>query len=83
MSFSFHRDPHSTGVCILMNPSLNALLIIYKKIKMEESFWFGKPTCKWKQGLKVSKASGLDNISLCMVKDAAVVVAKPLTHAVL
>ena len=31
------------------------------------------------QGLKASKASGLDNISPRMLKDAAVVVAKPLT----
>ena len=34
------------------------------------------------QGLKASKASGLDNISLCMMKDAAVAVAKPLTQIV-
>ena len=30
-------------------------------------------------GLKASKASGLDNIYLRMLKDVAVVVAKPLT----
>ena len=35
------------------------------------------------QGLKASKASGLDNISLRMLKDAAVVVAKPLTRIVI
>ena len=35
------------------------------------------------QGLKASKASGLDNISPCMLKDAAVVVAKPLTRIVI
>ena len=34
------------------------------------------------QGLKASKASGLDNISPRMLKDAAVVVAKPLTRIV-
>ena len=34
------------------------------------------------QGLKASKASGLDNISPRMMKDAAVVVAKPLTRIV-
>ena len=34
------------------------------------------------QGLKASKANGLDNISLRMLKDAAVVVAKPLTRIV-
>ena len=36
------------------------------------------------QGLKASKASGLDNISphIRMMKDAAVVVAKPLTRIV-
>ena len=33
-------------------------------------------------GLKASKASGLDNISPRMLKDAAVVVAKPLTRIV-
>ena len=35
------------------------------------------------QGLKASKASGLDNISPRMLKDAAVVVAKPLTRIVI
>ena len=35
------------------------------------------------QGLKASKASGLDNISPRMSKDAAVVVAKPLTRIVI
>ena len=35
------------------------------------------------QGLKASKASGLDNISPSMLKDAAVVVAKPLTRIVI
>ena len=35
------------------------------------------------QGLKASKASGLDNISPHMLKDAAVVVAKPLTRIVI
>ena len=34
------------------------------------------------QGLKASKASGLNNISLCMMKDASVAVAKPLTQIV-
>ena len=34
------------------------------------------------QGLKASKASGLDNISPRMLKNAAVVVAKPLTRIV-
>ena len=35
------------------------------------------------QGLKASKASGLDNTSPRMLKDAAVVVAKPLTRIVI
>ena len=35
------------------------------------------------QGLKASKAGGLDNISLHMLQDAAVVVAKPLTRIVI
>ena len=35
------------------------------------------------QGLKASNASGLDNISPRMLKDAAVVVAKPLTRIVI
>ena len=35
------------------------------------------------QGLKASKASGLDNISPRMLKDAAVVAAKPLTRIVI
>ena len=35
------------------------------------------------QGLKASKSSGLDNISLRMLKDAAVVVAKSLTRIVI
>ena len=34
------------------------------------------------QGLKASKGGGLDNISLRMMKDAAVVVAKPLIRIV-
>ena len=34
--FFSHGSTHSKGVCILMNPLLTVLLIIYKKTKMEE-----------------------------------------------